>query len=369
MRFWPSRLRRGPKKKNGRDRAWNRFVHQELTGYSPIMTGNRVLGFFLLATLILIPLGAAILAASLGVVEYKARYDNLGALNGTSKADQQSVLWNNQDVGVVQSVNITTTKHMKAPVYVYYELQSFYQNHKRYVRSLVSAQLGGKNKAPNTLGTCAPQQYVNDMENAVDPSTNVALNNSAAVDPCGLMPYSYFNDSYAMSQQQPGGALTVVDMDETNIAWASDKNSLYGHYKPTNFNEIPQYRGGGTINSSYLYVNDDEHFLVWMRPGAARTVRKLYARINSDIPAGTTIYATVNNRYNTYNFGGRKLIVLSTHSWVGGHNNALGGIMLTIGGLAFLTAIIFFCSYHLNKHRRPYADASRLSWNRTNLVK
>lgn len=116
MKFWPSRLRRGPKKKNGRDRAWNRFVHQELTGYSPIMTGNRVLAFFLLATLILIPLGAAILAASLGVVECKARYDNLGALNGTSKADQQSVLWNSQDAGVVQSVTITTTKHMKAPV-------------------------------------------------------------------------------------------------------------------------------------------------------------------------------------------------------------------------------------------------------------
>ena len=81
-------------------------------------------------------------------------------------------------------------------------------------------------------------------------------------------------------------ACTVL-LQETNIAWASDKNSLYGHYKPTNFNEIPQFRGGGTINSSYLYVNDDEHFLVWMRPGAARTVRKLYARINSDIPAGT----------------------------------------------------------------------------------
>ena len=74
---------------------------------------------------------------------------------------------------------------------------------------------------------------------------------------------------------------------ETNIAWASDKNSLYGHYRPTNFNLIAQYRGGGTINSTNGYVNDDEHFLVWMRPGAARTVRKLYARINSDIPAGT----------------------------------------------------------------------------------
>ena len=87
------------------------------------------------------------------------------------------------------------------------------------MRSLVSAQLGGKNKAPNTLGTCAPQQYVNDMENAVDPSSNAALNDSAAVDPCGLMPYSYFNDSYVMSQQQPGGALTVVDMDVSPLTF------------------------------------------------------------------------------------------------------------------------------------------------------
>ncbi len=141
-------------------------------------------------------------------------------------------------------------------VYVYYELQSFYQNHKRYallvlpnilqtpflctpepcchllavyfryVRSLVSAQLGGKNKAPNTLGTCAPQQYVNDMENAVDPSNNAALIDSAAVDPCGLMPYSYFNDSYVMSQQQPGGALTVVDMDVSPSCSSSSAYSL-----------------------------------------------------------------------------------------------------------------------------------------------
>ncbi|KAA6416964.1 MAG: hypothetical protein FRX49_13064 [Trebouxia sp. A1-2] len=312
------------------------------------MTGNRVLAFFLLATLILIPHRSSHLAASLGCCGVAKPELFIRITRGSTAIFYQTFCI------LLYSAPLPRCQ----PFALYF----------RYVRSLVSAQLGGKNKAPNTLGTCAPQQYVNDMENAVDPRNGEALSDNAAVDPCGLMPYSYFNDSYVMSQQQPGGALTVVDLDETNIAWASDKNSLYGHYKPTNFNEIPQFRGGGTINSSYLYVNDDEHFLVWMRPGAARTVRKLYARINSDIPAGTTIYATVNNRYNTYNFGGRKLIVLSTHSWVGGHNNALGGIMLTIGGLAFLTAIIFFCSYHLNKHRRPYADASRLSWNRTNLV-
>ena len=96
----------------------------------------------------------------------------------------------------------------------------------RYVRSLVSAQLGGKNKAPNTLGTCAPQQYVNDMENAVDPRNGEALSDNAAVDPCGLMPYSYFNDSYVMSQQQPGGALTVVDLDVSPSCSSSSACSL-----------------------------------------------------------------------------------------------------------------------------------------------
>ena len=74
-------------------------------------------------------------------------------------------------------------------------------------------------------------------------------------------------------------------LQESNIAWSSDHTQLYGDYNPTNFNlaQYPQYRGGGTITGS---VRNDEHFLVWMRPGAARTVRKLYGRINSNIPAG-----------------------------------------------------------------------------------
>lgn len=138
----------------GRDSAWNRFVHQELKGYSPIMTGNRVLAFFLVATIILIPLGAAILAASLSVTEYKVRYDNVGSgYSDPSKAVQQQTLW----AGTTnQTVNFRTTKILKAPVscildcpsrflpatcsklhsvllqvFVYYELQSYYQNHKR----------------------------------------------------------------------------------------------------------------------------------------------------------------------------------------------------------------------------------------------
>ena len=113
-RCWPSRRN---SKSKGHDSAWNRFVHQELQGYSPIITGNRVLAFFLVATIILIPLGAAILAASLSVTEYKVRYDNVGTgLASTDKTAQQQALWANEDSGITSTVSFTTTTTMKAPV-------------------------------------------------------------------------------------------------------------------------------------------------------------------------------------------------------------------------------------------------------------
>ena len=114
-RWWPSRRA----SKSGHDSAWKRFVHQELQGYSPIITGNRVLAFFLVATIVLIPLGAAILAASLSVTEYKVRYDNVGdGLDSTDKATQQQTLWASEDVGVASTVAFTTTTTLKAPVCV-----------------------------------------------------------------------------------------------------------------------------------------------------------------------------------------------------------------------------------------------------------
>lgn len=111
-RCWPVRRRSNSA---DQDSAWNRFVHQELKGYSPIMTGNRVLAFFLVATVLLIPLGAAILAASLSVTEYKIRYDNVGTgFDSNDKSVQQRALW--AGAGNQSTVTFTTTKRLKAPV-------------------------------------------------------------------------------------------------------------------------------------------------------------------------------------------------------------------------------------------------------------
>jgi len=55
-------------------------------------------------------------------------------------------------------------------------------------------------------------------------------------------------------------------------------------------------------------VKDDEHFIVWMRTAALPSFRKLWGRIESDISAGTTIHIDIENRYNSYRFGGKKKV-------------------------------------------------------------
>lgn len=65
-------------------------------------------------------------------------------------------------------------------------------------------------KAPSTLGTCAPQQYVDGIEDTTDPATGEALDDGTGLDPCGLMLYSYFNETYTLTQQQPGSVASVV---------------------------------------------------------------------------------------------------------------------------------------------------------------
>ena len=41
----------------------------------------------------------------------------------------------------------------------------------------------------------------------------------------------------------------------------------------------------------------DEHFVVWMRAAALRNFRKLWGRIDQDIPAGANVTVQIQNRW------------------------------------------------------------------------
>lgn len=72
---------------------------------------------------------------------------------------------------------------MKKPVFVYYRLTNFYQNHRRYVKSLDAKQLSGSPRTAAELnsGGCYPLATV--TENGVQ----------YPIYPCGLIANSMFN--------------------------------------------------------------------------------------------------------------------------------------------------------------------------------
>jgi predicted 2-oxoglutarate/Fe(II)-dependent dioxygenase YbiX len=62
--------------------------------------------------------------------------------------------------GALCSISLTVPRTMSPPVYVYYELNNAYFNHRRMVLSRSDAQLrGDEDIADSLLKTCAPQQF------------------------------------------------------------------------------------------------------------------------------------------------------------------------------------------------------------------
>lgn len=84
-----------------------------------------------------------------------------------------------------------------------------------------------------------------------------------------------------------------------------------------------------------------------MRPAAIPTFRKLYGKIEVDLEGNDRITVLIENNYNPYGFGGKKKLVLSIVSWMGGKNDFLGIAYLTIGGLCLFLAISFILIYVL----------------------
>lgn len=314
----------------------SKFTQQELPACKPILTPGWVITSFIVVGIVFIPIGLASLFASERVVEIVDRYDKDCIPSNYSSLEYIQSTETNKTC----TRSLTVPKQMKSPVYIYYQLDNFYQNHRRYVKSRSDKQLRSRASESDT-SDCDPEDVTSD--------------NSPIV-PCGLIAWSLFNDTYGFSVNS-----RAIGVSKRNIAWKSDKQSKFGsNVYPKNF-QSEGLIGGAKLNSS-IPLSAQEDLIVWMRTAALPTFRKLYGKIEVDLEADEKITVVIQNNYNTYSFGGKKKLVLSTTSWIGGKNDFLGIAYLTVGGLCLFLAISFILLYVIKP--RPLGDPTFLSWNR-----
>lgn len=338
---------------------YTKFSQQELGSCKPLLTPRDIILVFFLLGAICIPVGILTLRASWSVVELVFRYDTFCIMKYATPAnpldtdEEKSAFMQDDNKRKNCTITIDVTRHMKQPIYVYYELGNYYQNHRRYVMSVSEQQLRGLSPSASDLDNCKPKDVVNGQ----------------VVCPCGMVAWTLFNDTFEFSTNgfysEPG----TLYVNQTAIAWAVDREERFNNTVfPINF--INNNRttvanasqiGGAWLNDSQP-LSMNENLMVWMNIAAFPTFRKLYGRIETDLPPGTQLTVNINNLYNTYGFRGRKKIVLSTTSWIGGRNDFLGLSYLVVGCVSVLLGLIFAFVHW--KNPRPLGARSYLSWVR-----
>jgi len=256
------------------------------------------LGFgFCLISILAILLGILFVVSSTYATQTKVyRYDNICELHTRC------------------TLRFEIEEDMDPPVYMYYRLENYYAAHRRYFKSVNDPQLMDKNvNTYSKLSSCDPKISRHDDHDSED----IYL-------PCGLIAYSYFNDTYQLLRDDG----IKVDQTSKHIELPRDKR-LYT-------DPGPDTHGIRLVDSF-----ENPHFMVWMRVGALPNFNKLYAIINHELKKG--LYKIeIDNNYPVREFDGHKLFFLSTTTWIGGPKYYVGGALL-IAGVGMLIVSTFIC--------------------------
>lgn len=302
------------------------FKQQRLKAWQPLFTPLPVIATLAALGAIFVPVGIALVVTTAAVREVTVDY---GALCGNASVCEVDVA-------------IPASAPLRPPVYAYYELANYYQNYRAYAKSRVQAQLEGKWVASYAgLEDCDPRRSFNDSKREED-----------FYFPCGLIAWSFFNDSFVLSRPTDdaaanGSAYTPLQVEKDGIAWFSDKRMFKN---PTE--KIPGIRVVENVT--------DEDFLVWLRTAAFPTFRKLYRKVSvGEGELSGTLRLTVANNYPVAAFGSKRF-VLSEVCWVGGRNGFLGWLYIALGSLLLVFAAAFALKQRISP--RKFGDVALLPW-------
>lgn len=310
--------------------------------------------------IIFLPTGTDILSTSDSVYENKITYDD---------GDYSNCSITNNNEGRLCQLTFEFTEDVSGPVYVYYQLEHYFQNHRRYYESRSIQQLQGNNLDENEVELdCSP----------------LYKNGSLLLNPCGLIANSFFNDVFELNTYESTNGNLVFD--SSNIAIYSDENTLYKQVSgfqyvivddtsvscsSVNLPDTCKSYTDPSTGTSYLfnYPDDDttqylyeaypdqispidgvtdQHFIVWMRPAMLPTFRKLYGQISGDFNSGDKLVFNVTANFEVQSFDATKSLLITNLGPSGSKNRFVGQAYVVAGsfslaiGVFMLIKIYFF---------------------------
>ena len=293
----------------------SKFKQQKLPGWRPVPSMARTVTIFFILGIVFAGLGVLILLFSNKIVELIVRYDE------TCKK--------NEPCSIVFEIN----KTMEKDIMVYYQLDGFYQNHRRYVKSKSDDQLKGKFIELSQMKDnhdCDPV-ITNEQMGKLTSFNGENLDPKDVAFPCGLMAKNFFNDRYPIwtLYNNNGDFVRNITVNELNIARKADRDN---------------YNNSEYLEKQWIDIKD-EHFLVWMRPSPLPNFTKLWGRIQEDLEEGTRLNVTIENNYDVLPFNGSKYLVLRTVNEFGGKNIYLAIGYIAFGGICIILGIIFIFGF------------------------
>jgi hypothetical protein len=159
----------------------SKFKQQMLPAWRPVPSFGSTMIIFGIFGLIFLTLGITLYVMSERIQGVVMQYDKC------EKTDDDCTL------------TLTLESDIQAPVYVYYQLDNFYQNHRRYVKSRSNSQLMGNWLDVDQLDDCDPIKRNKDVGRELSIS-GAKLDEDAPAFPCGLVAKSYFNDTFTLTK-------------------------------------------------------------------------------------------------------------------------------------------------------------------------
>jgi len=297
----------------------SKFKQQKLPGWRPVPSMLRTIIIYFGFGIVFVGLGVLILLFSNDIVEHKDNY----CKNPKEKTCE---------------ITFNIDKTMKPNIMIYYQIDGFYQNHRRYMKSRSEKQLKGDDITKKEAEVCEPTITNGQMgkagEKAIDGKT--VLNKDDIAYPCGLMAKSYFNDSFKFYKKDIDKVnFEKIEVNEKNISRKSDRE---------------KYKNNKNKSKQWIDIENDEHFLVWMRPSPLPNFRKLWGRIEEELKEGTKIKVEIENKYNVsllFSPNATKHLIISPVNSFGGKNSFLAVGCLILGGASLILGIVFLIGFKM----------------------